>query len=194
MAHISLLMPSIKTKSTNYDDIAEDIYNSLGFKSSDTEIFKLVPVKSGEDLTNYINDERNGQSEMAIRVHSVNFNLNSVETIIKQRDHFKEQILKANEALKTYMFELRKLRKFISELAQKEIAENKGNENEFNLNRSLVLKSMKCVQLEDDNKKLRELLKFYINRTHVKNSESWKEETQSTVENLKSEFDLLIKV
>ena len=55
--------------------------------------------------------------------------------------------------------------------------------------REAVKRALKYKQLEDDNKRLRQLLK-----TQLQNSENLRNETQQTVETLKEEFDLLVKV
>jgi len=47
---------------------------------------------------------------------------------------------------------------------------------------------LKCKQLEDDNKKLRKLLK-----TQIENSEQLRQDTQNTIETLREEFDILVK-
>ena len=44
-------------------------------------------------------------------------------------------------------------------------------------------------ELDEDNRKLRSLLKV-----HIENSEKLRVETQTTVETLREEFDLLVKV
>ena len=50
-------------------------------------------------------------------------------------------------------------------------------------------KAKKINELDEDNKKLRSLLKV-----HIENSEKLRIETQTTVETLREEFDLLVKV
>ena len=56
-------------------------------------------------------------------------------------------------------------------------------------NRETILKkALKCKQLEDDNKKLRKLLK-----TQIENSEQLRQDTQSTIEAVREEFDILVK-
>jgi hypothetical protein len=50
-------------------------------------------------------------------------------------------------------------------------------------------KSIKIKQLDDENKHLRDLLK-----QQIENSENLRVETQNTVETLKGEFDVLVKV
>jgi len=59
----------------------------------------------------------------------------------------------------------------------------------MNNNRENILrKALKCKQLEDDNKKLRKLLK-----TQIENSEQLRQDTQNTIETLREEFDILVK-
>ena len=56
-------------------------------------------------------------------------------------------------------------------------------------NRENVLrKAMRYQQLEDDNKKLRKLLKMQI-----ENSEQLREDTHQTIETLRQEFDILVQ-
>lgn len=49
-------------------------------------------------------------------------------------------------------------------------------------------KALKCKQLEDDNKKLRKLLK-----TQIENSEQLRQDTHNTIETLREEFDILVR-
>lgn len=53
---------------------------------------------------------------------------------------------------------------------------------------NILKKALKCKQLEDDNKKLRKLLK-----TQIENSEQLRQDTQNTIETLREEFDILVK-
>ena len=53
---------------------------------------------------------------------------------------------------------------------------------------NILRKALKCKQLEDDNKKLRKLLK-----TQIENSEQLRQDTQNTIETLREEFDILVK-
>ena len=54
---------------------------------------------------------------------------------------------------------------------------------------NILRRALKCKQLEDDNKKLRKLLK-----TQIENSEQLRLDTQNTIENLRVDFDILVKV
>lgn len=99
---------------------------------------------------------------------------------------------KNNEALLTYVEDLKNLRNIIlndigaggtggqqpSETVTGQAA-NKEN---------ILKKALKCKQLEDDNKKLRKLLK-----TQIENSEQLRQDTQNTIETLREEFDILVK-
>ena len=60
--------------------------------------------------------------------------------------------------------------------------------NMGNNRQNILRKAMKCKQLEDDNKKLRKLLK-----TQIENSEQLRQDTQNTIETLREEFDILVK-
>ena len=49
-------------------------------------------------------------------------------------------------------------------------------------------KALRYKQLEDDNKKLRKLLK-----TQIENSEQLRQDTHNTIETLREEFDILVQ-
>ena len=99
---------------------------------------------------------------------------------------------KNNQALLTYVDDLKNLRSIIlndigaggtggqqpSETVTGQAA-NKEN---------ILKKALKCKQLEDDNKKLRKLLK-----TQIENSEQLRQDTQNTIETLREDFDILVK-
>lgn len=53
---------------------------------------------------------------------------------------------------------------------------------------NILRKALKCKQLEDDNKKLRKLLK-----TQIENSEQLRQDTHNTIETLREEFDILVR-
>lgn len=126
MAHVSLLLPSIKINNLSYEEISQDIYMSMGFKPSDIEIFRLVPMTNEDNFNKSEINENYDPNEIAIRVHSVNINLRVIEQIIKQRDNMKEQLSKTNEALKTYLQELQKMRKYFSIASESEEKETKN--------------------------------------------------------------------
>jgi len=103
--------------------------------------------------------------------------MTEVERIIRQRDKNKEQLQKTNEALKTYLKELQKMRKCLIDFMNETY--NDGTADT----------SIKYKRLEEDNSRLRNLLK-----TQLENSENLRLETQHTVETLREEFNILIKV
>ena len=126
MAHISLLFPALKCKDKSYDRICEIINKFLGYKQSQIEIFRLVPIINSEDILINENNGNIDSNELAIRVHSSNLSIKNIEKIILQRDKLKDQVLKAKEALKTYMNEVERMKKYICELkdiSQGEISE-----------------------------------------------------------------------
>ena len=125
MTYISLLLPSIKCSNATYEEISETIYRTLGFKSSDIEIFRLVPLSSDDNLNKIPSVDNIDPYEIAVRVHSINLNLREIEQIIKERDNIKIQFVKTNEALKTYLTELQRMRKYFSLISQNEEEDSK---------------------------------------------------------------------
>ena len=106
-----------------------------------------------------------------IRFKSSNFSLSKLEELLAQREQLLYQIQNAREAMCIYSEKLKE---------QKEVS----SDDKF---------TRKVVKLEDDNKKLRTLLKYDIFRTQLDNSENLRLATQKTVENLREEFDLLVR-
>lgn len=53
---------------------------------------------------------------------------------------------------------------------------------------NILRKALRYKQLEDDNKKLRKLLK-----TQIENSEQLRQDTHNTIETLREEFDILVQ-
>ena len=105
-----------------------------------------------------------------------------VEEIINQRDKYKEMMEKTNEALQIYSQELKNLRGLIMDKASQ-------LEGEGDMSKEIIFKkAQKYKDLEEDNKKLRKLLK-----AQLQNSESLRVETQNTVETLRQEFEQLVK-
>eukprot|EP00826_Nyctotherus_ovalis_P058785 TRINITY_DN8115_c0_g1_i1.p2 TRINITY_DN8115_c0_g1~~TRINITY_DN8115_c0_g1_i1.p2 ORF type:complete len:107 (-),score=51.95 TRINITY_DN8115_c0_g1_i1:283-603(-) len=100
-----------------------------------------------------------------------------VEGAIRQRDKHKEQLQKTNEALTIYLKELQKMRKCLIDFMNE--ASNDGAADA----------PVRYRRLEEDNSRLRTLLK-----TQLENSENLRLETQHTVETLREEFSILIKV
>lgn len=112
-------------------------------------------------------------SQIAIMIRQSTFSMYSFEEILKERDILKIQVDKTREALISYSERL---------LAQAE----KSGPNEEKYKR-------KITKLSEDNKKLRQLLKYLLFRTQLENAENLRIETQKTVENLRQEFDMLVK-
>ncbi len=152
----------------------------LGFKKTDLELFRLVPFRS-EGLAI---PESPGETEIAIRIHNSSISTKTIEQIIQQRDKFKEQLQKTNEGLITYLKELQKMRKYFMDI----VTENTGEEGKTS-EKEQAKRGLRYKKLEEDNKRLRQLLK-----TQLENSESLRTETQNTVETLREEFDYLVKV
>lgn len=120
----------------------------------------------------------------------------------------KTQIMmqKNNEALLQYVADLKNLRNLVlSDIGSVsstgsdglggppgQVLQHNSNQNSQvakQSNRENILKkALKCKQLEDDNKKLRKLLK-----TQIENSEQLRQDTQNTIETLREEFDVLVK-
>ena len=101
---------------------------------------------------------------------------------------------KNNEALLQYVDDIKALRSIVlNEIGQAELPSlampPQNNSSTPTSNRENILKkALKCKQLEDDNKKLRKLLK-----TQIENSEQLRQDTQNTIETLREEFDILVK-
>lgn len=110
--------------------------------------------------------------------------MSEVESIIQQRDKSREQLQKTNEALKTYLKELQKMRKYFMDIVS-ESTNEEGKTSE----KTLATRAVRYKKLEEDNNRLRTLLK-----TQLENSENLRVETQHTVETLREEFNVLVKV
>mmetsp|Transcript_12911 Transcript_12911/g.21844 ORF Transcript_12911/g.21844 Transcript_12911/m.21844 type:complete len:196 (+) Transcript_12911:397-984(+) len=64
-----------------------------------------------------------------------------------------------------------------------------SSQGSISTNREAILrKALKCKQLEDDNKKLRKLLK-----NQIEGSDKLRQDTQNTITTLREEFDVLLK-
>jgi len=186
MSCISILFPSIKTHAISHNKIVFPFFlieqvdicvKRLGFKKSDIELFRLVPFTNEESVRESLNEN----IEVAVRIHNSNISMTTIESIIRQRDKFKEQLQKTNEALKTYLDELQKMRKYFVDLMNETSTEGIADKS--------ATKAIRYKKLEEDNSRLRSLLK-----TQLENSENLRLETQHTVETLREEFNALIKV
>ena len=152
----------------------------MGFKKDDIELFRLVPIAAEETIS----EADSAETEIAARIHNASISVGEVEKIIQQRDKSKEQLQKTNEALKTYLKELQKMRKYFMDIVN-ESTNEEGKTSE----KTMAARAMRYKKLEDDNNRLRTLLK-----TQLENSENLRLETQHTVETLREEFNVLVKV
>ena len=177
MAHISILFPAIKTHANAQDKLVRICSKTLGFKKNDIELFKLVPLTREEKLEVDLEE-----MEIAVRVHNSSITMAEIEKIIQQKDRYKEQFQEATEVLCVFIKELQKIRKYFMDMASESSKEGKSN-------KAITVQAMKYKKLEDDNVRLKSLLK-----TQLENSENLRLETQLTVEALREEFDVLIKV
>jgi hypothetical protein len=74
---------------------------------------------------------------------------------------------KNNEALMQYVEEIKNLRNLIlTDITDANLSQQNASNNMTNNRENILRKALKCKQLEDDNKKLRKLLK-----TQIENSE-----------------------
>ncbi|TNV76452.1 hypothetical protein FGO68_gene15931 [Halteria grandinella] len=158
----------------------------LGLLPGQYELFALVPLKA-EHLSPQILQR---QPEIAIRLVESNFSMRQVDELINLKDNYKTIIQKSNEALLTYVDELKKMKRFLQDISE---VPQEGNSEEIPSNQastrdSMLRKAMKCKQLQEDNKKLRKLIK-----TQLENSENLRLETQTTIETLREEFDQLVR-
>ncbi|CAG9311535.1 unnamed protein product [Blepharisma stoltei] len=106
--------------------------------------------------------------EVVIKVKQNSFSLSFIEDLLTQRDQLQLQVQRSRDALIAYSQKLElqpDLKIPIDEKYAKKLA-----------------------KLSEDNKKLRLLLK-----TQLENAEKLRSETQKTVENLRQEFDTLVK-
>lgn len=108
---------------------------------------------------------------VVIRLRKSGFSLAAIEKLLEQREQLAQQLNKTKEALTSY--------------AEK-IQEKKEPVIDEKITR-------KVNKLEEDNKKLRQLLKYFLFRTQLDNAENLRLATQRTVENLREEFDLLVR-
>jgi hypothetical protein len=108
---------------------------------------------------------------IVIKLKYSNFSINKVEDLLNQREQLLQQLQKSRDALSLYSEKLK---------------DKKENPIEEKFTR-------KMNKLEEDNKKLRNLLKYLLFRTQLDNAENLRLATQKTVENLREEFDLLVR-
>ena len=121
----------------------------------------------------------------------IDLSLRSLEDMLVCKEKSQHLMQKNNEALLQYVEEIKNLRNLIlndiQDASNSQPIQNPGG-NLSNNRENILRKDLKCKQLEDDNKKLRKLLK-----TQIENSEQLRQDTQNTIETLREEFDILVK-
>lgn len=144
MSFVSILLPAIKTKGTTYDTLVSTFIQlqihtcetQLGLRGTELELFRLTPVKPGE----------NCEGEIAIRVLNSAMSLPQIEQIIREKDHYKEMLQKSCEALKTYLKELQKMQKiFDTDGGEAKVKSEKGSK-----------------KLEEENERLKQMLRTQV--------------------------------
>ena len=131
-----------------------------------------------EDL--YENIKKYNNPEIAIRLNDsskfnpllymfIDLSLRSLEDMLVSKAKSEHMMQKNNEALLQYVEEIKNLRNLIlndiQDASSSQPIQNPGG-NLSNNRENILRKALKCKQLEDDNKKLRKLLK-----TQIENSE-----------------------
>jgi hypothetical protein len=171
-----------KKKKSILQKIEKTVEKQLGLENrNDYELFALVPLSSlnKEDL--YDNIKKYNNPEIAIRLNDsskfislkpqfliIDLSLRTLEDILVCKEKSQHLMQKNNEALLQYVDEIKNLRNLILTDIQeaKEQPSPQNSSNMSNNRENILRKALKCKQLEDDNKKLRKLLK-----TQIENSE-----------------------
>ena len=91
----------------------------------------------------------------------VDFSMKTLEDTIADRDKYRNILEKTNEALLTYVEEMKKIKRFLADASANAPGAGNGADldaDEINKD-SILRKAMKSKQLQEDNKKLRRLIK-----------------------------------
>ena len=94
-------------------------------------------------------------------IYTLDFSMKTVEETISERDKYKHILEKTNEALLTYVEEMKKIKRFLADASANAPGAGNGADldaDEINKD-SILRKAMKSKQLQEDNKKLRRLIK-----------------------------------
>ena len=160
MVDVSLLVPALSCSDSA--SLPALCAQTFGVAQDMLEVFVLVPISEWRGPT----------SHLAVRLSQSSLSLQAVEDLLVQREQLTEQLNHSRTALQTYSEQVDKLKQS-SDKVDVEKYHKRGQ---------------KVKQLDEDNKKLRSLLK-----TQLENSENLRKETQQTVETLRQEFDLLVR-
>jgi hypothetical protein len=107
----------------------------------------------------HLKDHSQGNLEVAVRMTSSPYTLSQANSTIKERDELKYHCEKLNQAMQAYLTDMKRIRKMLNDIqSSQEGSEVMGNAEEV-LKEGITKKLLKTKQTEDDNKKLRKLLK-----------------------------------
>ena len=107
-----------------------------------------------------------------------------IEKMIRERDRYKEQLQEAMKALGVYLKELQKMNKYLFDIVYAN--PSKGGKVVCNI---YIDKEVRYKKIEEDNIRLKRFLDKQVTETA-----NLKLETQRTVNILREEFDILLKV
>ena len=105
-------------------------------------------------------------AELAIRLHGSSFSMSAIEDLLVQREQLTLQLQRSRDTLSACTEQLQRVKE-----------QRPGDQIDKKLHK-----------IEEDNKRLRQLLK-----SQLENAENLRVATQKTVENLREEFDMLVK-
>ena len=155
MSYISLLLPAFHFNSIDKNEIKK--LCSIQFNIME-ENFELIDIKDKTSNINYV-----------IKFNKSILSLNSIESLIYQRDCNKSFSDKTFESLKLMMNKLSDLQNQIKSYKEKNTEEIKNN-------------------LLNDNLKLRELL-----QNQIEVSENFRLSTEKTLNKIKEDFEMMVK-
>ena len=155
MSYISLLLPAFHFNSIDKNEIKKLCSIQFNIKE---ENFELIDIKDKTSNINYV-----------IKFNKSILSLNSIESLIYQRDCNKSFSDKTFESLKLMMNKLSDLQNQIKSYKEKNTEEIKNN-------------------LLNDNLKLRELL-----QNQIEVSENFRLSTEKTLNKIKEDFEMMVK-
>jgi DNA repair ATPase RecN len=160
MVEVSLLVPALSCPDA--PSLSLLCAQTFGVAYDLLEVFALVPISEWPGAA----------TNVAVRIKHSALSLQAIEDLLVQREQMTQQLDRSRNALQTYAEQVEKLKQ-IGERVDAVKYHKRGQ---------------KIKQLDEDNKKLRTLLK-----AQLENSENLRKETQQTVETLRQEFDLLVR-
>lgn len=162
MVEVSILVPALTHPSTDPATVTSICSQTFGVPSEMIELFALVPI-----------EEAHGPlSQVVARIRPCSLSLQTIDELLTQKDQLTDQLQTAREALIAFSEQVETIKQAGGKISAEKYQR----------------RGLKLKQLDEDNKKLRQLLK-----TQLENSENLRVETQQTVETLRQEFDLLVK-